>query len=217
LSAAAAEQLRAAKEQLAQTETKQSSRDIELREVEQRAAQLQTQLEQSKTSLESQSGQLEDATQKLEQERQARRDAEQKLATMLSGMKDLQSVKEESRGLVITLSGQVLFPSGRWTLLPAARDALDNVAEALQSQPDRKITVEGYTDAQGTAASNLVLSQARAEAVRRYLIQRGVDEDRIRATGMGEENAIAPNSTAEGRANNRRVEIILAPVKSEPR
>ena len=136
---------------------------------------------------------------------------------MLQGMHDLQSVKEESRGLVITLSGQVLFSSGQWVLLPAARAALDNVADALKAQPDRKITVEGYTDSQGTQASNLVLSQARAEAVRKYLVSRGVAEEKIRATGFGAESPLAPNDTAEGRANNRRVEIVLAPVANEPR
>ena len=159
----------------------------------------------------------DDLKTQLATETQARRESEARLTATLQAMRDLQSVKEEPRGLVITLSGAVLFASGKAVLLPAARSALDNVAEALKASPGRAITVEGHTDSQGSPASNMDLSLRRGEAVRSYLITRGIAEASIRAAGFGQERAIADNATAEGRANNRRVEIILAPAPPETR
>lgn len=144
-------------------------------------------------------------------EKLRRREAEIKLTSSLQAMRDLQSVKEEARGLVITLSGAVVFASGQSTLLPAARSALNNVAEALKAQSDRAITVEGHTDSQGSAPSNQQLSQSRSEAVRAYLVSRGIAAAGITAAGYGPDRPIANNKSAEGRATNRRVEIVLAP------
>lgn len=157
---------------------------------------------------------LDKSREQLDAERTARIEAESRLTATLQKMSDLQSVKEETRGLVITLSGQVLFASAKYELLPAARKALDNVAEALKASGNRTITIEGHTDSQGNAASNMTLSQRRAESVRTYLISRGIVETEIRAEGFGKDRPIAPNTTAEGRANNRRVEIVLAPQSS---
>jgi outer membrane protein OmpA-like peptidoglycan-associated protein len=171
---------------------------------------LRENLEQSESrasSLESRASDLESG---LAVERKARVDAEERVRTTLLAMRDLQSVKEEERGLVITLSGAVLFSSSKAVLLPAARAALDNVADALVLTPERHITILGHTDAQGSAQSNMDLSQRRADAVRLYLISRGVDAAHVEANGMGQEQPIAENTTAEGRANNRRVEIVLA-------
>ena len=120
------------------------------------------------------------------------------------------SVKQDERGLVLTLTGSVLFAFDEAALLPAAARRLDAVAEALEAQPDgQEIVVEGHTDSKGTEAYNGQLSLARAEAVRAYLETRGVDPSRIRAEGFGEASPVATNRTVEGRANNRRVEIVL--------
>jgi outer membrane protein OmpA-like peptidoglycan-associated protein len=114
--------------------------------------------------------------------------------------------------MVITLSGSVLFPSGKSELHPLAQTRLREVADALTKQdPDSKIEVEGYTDSQGGRAFNERLSTERAEAVRDYLIKHGIAGDRITATGFGPDKPIADNGTAEGRANNRRVEIVVKP------
>ena len=115
--------------------------------------------------------------------------------------------------MVITLTGNVLFASGKSELLPGAQVKLNEVAEALKSQKDRDITIEGHTDNQGNQQSNLDLGQHRADSVRSYLISRGVEGQRITATGIGQTRPVADNSTAEGRANNRRVEIIVSPPK----
>jgi outer membrane protein OmpA-like peptidoglycan-associated protein len=113
--------------------------------------------------------------------------------------------------MVITLSGSVLFASNKDALLPGAQDRLGMVADALKTQDDREIIVEGHTDSQGSADSNQGLSERRARSVATFLISRGVRGDQIRSAGLGLSKPIADNGTAEGRANNRRVEIIVAP------
>jgi outer membrane protein OmpA-like peptidoglycan-associated protein len=106
----------------------------------------------------------------------------------------------------------VLFPSGGSTLSAPARQSLDRVAEALTAQAsDSQIVVEGHTDARGSDQKNQELSQHRAEAVRDYLVEKGVDSERVAAVGRGEASPIADNDSAEGRATNRRVEIVVTP------
>lgn len=144
-------------------------------------------------------------------EREARLEAEKRAKEALENLAKIAAIKEEPRGMVITLSGSVLFGSGKWTLLPAAMQKLNEVAVALQSAKDRNVLVEGHTDSQGSDAYNLDLSQKRADAVRDYLVTRGVPKDMISAKGIGEARPVAENTTAEGRANNRRVEIIVSP------
>jgi outer membrane protein OmpA-like peptidoglycan-associated protein len=119
------------------------------------------------------------------------------------------AAKEEERGLVITLSGSVLFRSNDSTLLPAAQTRLDQVASALVAK-DKEVVVEGYTDSTGSQATNMRLSQSRAESVRSYLVSRGFPGEKISARGMGPDRPIAENTSSEGRANNRRVEIVIA-------
>ena len=121
------------------------------------------------------------------------------------------AVKEEPRGVVITLSGSVLFASDKALLLPDARTRLGQVSVALLETKERHLSVEGYTDSQGKDAYNIDLSQRRADAVRTYLVSNGYPADLITAHGSGKAMPIADNNTAEGRANNRRVEIIIAP------
>lgn len=146
----------------------------------------------------------------LEKERKARLEAEAKAAAALASLEEIAKVKEEARGMVITLSGAVLFKSGQSGLLPIAEQQLGKVAEALLEQDESKqIVVEGHTDSRGSNRHNRELSQARAQAVRVYLISKGVAASRIIAVGKGEAEPIANNRTAEGRANNRRVEIIV--------
>jgi outer membrane protein OmpA-like peptidoglycan-associated protein len=119
------------------------------------------------------------------------------------------AAKEEERGMVITLSGSVLFRSNDSTLLPAAQTRLDQVAEALVAK-GQTVVVEGYTDSKGSQATNQSLSQRRAESVRGYLVSRGFPGEKISARGMGPDRPVADNTSAEGRANNRRVEIVIA-------
>ncbi len=134
----------------------------------------------------------------------------------LSAMKSVKNVKEDDRGVVITLSGSVLFASSKYELLPSAQEALGNVAATLAKNPDSRLLVHGYTDSQGPLDYNLTLSRNRAESVRAFLASHGIAADRITAQGFGPANPVANNDTAEGRANNRRVEIVVQPAPAAP-
>lgn len=140
---------------------------------------------------------------------QALQESEKRTADALAALSSLAMLKEEERGLVLTLSGSVLFRSAESALLPQAQAKLDQVVKALLAIPARNLIVEGHTDSQGSDAYNQGLSQRRADAVRDYLVQKGYPSDRIQARGKGEGSPIAQNSSAEGRANNRRVEIVI--------
>jgi len=146
----------------------------------------------------------------LSHERAARQQAEQRAAAAISSLEQIARVKEEARGTVITLEGSVLFVTGKAELVPLAQQKLSEVAKALNDiDPSKRIVVEGHTDSRGSDADNLALSERRAKAVRDYLVTQGVAEDRITAVGRGEAQPLATNDTTEGRANNRRVEIVI--------
>ncbi len=99
------------------------------------------------------------------------------------------------------------FATGSSKLLPGASEKLDEVVNAANQFEDIQLDVMGYTDSTGNATMNLKLSLNRAEAVKAYLVQQGIAENRINTVGFGSDNPIADNATAEGRARNRRVEI----------
>jgi outer membrane protein OmpA-like peptidoglycan-associated protein len=104
-----------------------------------------------------------------------------------------------------------MFETGKSALKPESFTVLDIVAQSLNANPDIRIEIAGYTDNTGSEATNLRLSQARADAVRAYLGSKGVAPGRMVAKGYGAANPIAPNSTAAGRAQNRRVELRQLP------
>lgn len=154
--------------------------------------------------------------QQLASEKEARAAADKRAKDAMDRLAaaSVASVKEEPRGTVITLSGSVLFASGKDTLLPASQERLTQVAEVLQNQADHKIVVEGHTDSQGSEASNQALSERRATAVMSFLTSRGVAAEQISAVGVGQGRPVADNTSPEGRANNRRVEIIVRPIEA---
>jgi len=126
----------------------------------------------------------------------------------------LAAVQETPTRTTITILGSLLFRSGGSELLAGATDRLSAVADALNAQPTRNVTVSGFTDSRGSSSTNQVLSQARADSVRSFLVTRGVDGTRVQAVGNGPSSPVADNATSEGRANNRRVEIVLGPTTS---
>jgi len=170
----------------------------------------QSELDRTKKELEAQK--LAVAT-----EREARLAAERSAAAALESLDQIARVSEESRGLVITISGSVLFATNQHSLLPIAKEKLREVAQALIEQGDTRIVVEGHTDSRGSAQKNEELSLMRAEEVRGFLISQGIPTNNIRASGLGEQRPIASNETPEGRANNRRVEIVVNPRAAKPK
>jgi outer membrane protein OmpA-like peptidoglycan-associated protein len=170
------------------------------------------QLGQANMQLVLQGQAMQNQNKALDVERQRREDAEKRAAKATAALAAFASVKQDPRGMVITLSGSVLFVTNKADLLPDAQAKLTQVAEALtQQDSESKIVVEGYTDSQGTASYNQDLSERRAQSVRDYLVSRGIAADRVRSQGFGLTRPIADNGTPEGRANNRRVEIVVQP------
>jgi outer membrane protein OmpA-like peptidoglycan-associated protein len=117
--------------------------------------------------------------------------------------------QETARGLIVNMS-DVLFDSGKYTLKPEAREKLAKVSGILLAYPNLKVQVEGYTDNIGGDQYNLTLSQQRGDAVRAYLVSQSVGPDNISATGYGLSSPIADNATSAGRAQNRRVQMVVS-------
>ncbi|MEP7108429.1 MAG: OmpA family protein [Ferruginibacter sp.] len=106
-------------------------------------------------------------------------------------------------------AGNIFFATGSAKLLAKSNTALNNVAGILNENPGYKIDIDGHTDITGTPEKNQVLSEARANAVKTYLVSKGIDQSRMVATGFGIDKPIADNKTAAGRSKNRRVEMKL--------
>lgn len=140
----------------------------------------------------------------------ARREAQlatEQANTLRRQLENLQLRQTES-GVVVTL-GDVLFETGETELRGEAMESLVEVVDLLQSEPEKDIRIEGHTDSTGNSETNLRISQERAESVLEALVSLGVDAGRITAAGMGQDFPIATNETEEGRAQNRRVDVIL--------
>ncbi|MGZ2743540.1 OmpA family protein [Burkholderia stagnalis] len=107
-----------------------------------------------------------------------------------------------------TLANRTIeFETGSATLTPQGKVVLDQMAAALTKMPNRTVDLIGHTDNSGNRTSNIALSQARADAVKGYLITKGIASQQMTTTGVGPDQPIAPNDTAEGRARNRRIDF----------
>ena len=116
---------------------------------------------------------------------------------------------ESARGLIVNMS-DVLFDTGKYTLKQPTQVSLAKVAGILQAYPGLKLQVEGYTDSTGTPEINQKLSENRAGAVKDFLVTQGVQINNITAAGYGEAKPVADNGTASGRAQNRRVQLVVS-------
>jgi len=124
-------------------------------------------------------------------------------------------VEVQRQGDTIRLQApeNITFDTNRADIKPQFQPVLGQLAQSIQQYPDTVIQVEGHTDSVGSASYNQTLSENRASAVRSYLIQRGVDANRLAAVGYGLTRPVADNSTAAGRAQNRRVEMLIVPAQ----
>lgn len=196
-----------------QVEAEQAYRnkqDTLRRNAEQQATDAQRSLAATWDNLNSARKEIASQQNQLQSEKEARAKAEQSAAAAMASLSKIAQVKEEQRGVVITLDGQVLFVTGKAELLPIAKDRLNQVAKSLKELDDDKlVSIEGFTDSRGADDMNMKLSTDRANAVKDYLVSQGVKPEKVRALGHGEANPVASNDTPEGRANNRRVEIVV--------
>jgi len=141
----------------------------------------------------------------------ARRDtvaANARATSLEAQLADLAAKKTE-RGMVITL-GDVLFATDRYQLNAQGQSTIMKLAQFLQQHPQRTVLIEGFTDSTGDARYNQRLSERRAGAVARSLIDQGVSRQRVETRGYGEEYPVASNATSTARQLNRRVEIVLS-------
>ncbi|MDH3283814.1 MAG: OmpA family protein [Acidobacteriota bacterium] len=134
--------------------------------------------------------------------------------TQLSGrlqeaLSHVAETKESARGFIVSLP-DILFDTGQSTLKPEAELTLAKLSGILLVMPDLGATIEGHTDSTGSADFNLDLSQRRALAVMEFMIRQGIVPDKMKSVGYGLERPVADNATREGRAKNRRVEIVIA-------
>ena len=141
-----------------------------------------------------------------EQAEKERAEAREQLRQQLNAVLE---TRETARGLIVNLS-DVLFDFDKATLRPGAREKLSRIAGILSAHHDLKIEIEGHTDAIGSDDYNQRLSERRAESVRAYLSQQAVADAIVGAVGFGESRPVATNGTAEGRQQNRRVELIVS-------
>lgn len=124
------------------------------------------------------------------------------------------NAKQTDRGLTITL-GDVLFDTNKSQLKPGGMRSVQKLAQFLQENPQRKVSVEGFTDSRGSEDYNQALSERRADAVKTALIDQGINSDRVAARGYGKAFPVAENNTSGGQQLNRRVEIVVSDADKE--
>jgi outer membrane protein OmpA-like peptidoglycan-associated protein len=134
--------------------------------------------------------------------------AQQQAADLQRQIADL-NAKQTDRGLVLAL-GDTLFTSGRSDLKVGATVNLDKLVRFLSHYSDRTVLIEGHTDSLGSDDYNQELSQRRADAVKVYLIDQGINAQRLTSAGRGKRDPVADNGSADGRQQNRRVDVIIA-------
>jgi outer membrane protein OmpA-like peptidoglycan-associated protein len=163
---------------------------------------------------------VEAERQKLEEQRKAQEAHAAELARLQAEqqktqeelqktLSQLASVRREARGLIVTLPGSIYFDVNKSDVKPAMRARMTEIAKALAAVANQRVLVEGHTDSDGTAEYNLQLSRLRADSVRSVLVAGGVSPERIESQGYGETRPVATNGTSAGKAQNRRVEIVI--------
>jgi outer membrane protein OmpA-like peptidoglycan-associated protein len=140
---------------------------------------------------------------------QAENEKQELRARLLQQLNSILATRDSARGLVANMS-DVLFRSGSFELLPGARERLAKVSGIVLAYPSLHVAVEGHTDSVGSDDYNQQLSEHRAQAVRDYFVQQGINSTSVEAHGYGKTEPIATNDTAEGRQQNRRVELVLS-------
>jgi outer membrane protein OmpA-like peptidoglycan-associated protein len=201
---------RAAAEKLAEQQQQAAQKEAELKAQQEAAAAQAAQEAQARA-------QAEAAQQKAQQEAarsaaaaaQAEREQQQLRAQLLNQLNLVLQTVDTPRGLVVTMA-DVLFASGKYDLSQDASLKLARLSGVILAHPGLKLRIEGYTDSTGGEAFNLTLSSQRADAVRAFLVQQGLSPEDVTSIGLGQINPVADNTTAAGRQQNRRVEIIVS-------
>jgi outer membrane protein OmpA-like peptidoglycan-associated protein len=206
----AAKDAQAAQQQEA---TQRAQAEAAEQEAKARAEQARAAREQAEAQAAQAAAQAQASQQQAQQAQQQAQAAQQQEAQMRERLRQQLSqvleTRETARGLIINMS-DVLFDFNKYTLKPEAREKLAKVSGILLAYPDLKVQVEGYTDSIGSDEYNLKLSDQRADAVRDYLVAQSVPDGDITAQGFGKTHPIADNASSSGRAQNRRVQLVVS-------
>ncbi|HLJ77181.1 MAG TPA: OmpA family protein [Acidobacteriaceae bacterium] len=209
-------------QQAAQAQAEQARREAE--QARQQALEQQQQAQQQAQQAQQQAQEAQEAARRAQAEQQsamaqaaaaqqqaaaANQQTEQLREKLREQLNQVLQTQETARGLIVNMS-DVLFNLNSAQLKPDARVKLAKVAGILETYPGLKLQVEGYTDSTGSPGYNLKLSDKRATSVEAFLIQQGVQPPAITAQGYGEADPVASNATASGRAENRRVELVVS-------
>ena len=197
----------------AQAEQAEAQREAEERARKQAEAEADRAAKDAEAARAAALAQQQQAQAQIEQARQAAAQAEQEKAQLREQIRQqlnmILETRETARGLIVNMS-DVLFDSGKYTLKPGAREKLAKIGGIILAHPGLNLVVEGHTDSVGSDDYNLKLSEQRANSVRDYLVSEGVAGDSITAAGLGKSGPVADNSTAAGRQQNRRVELVVS-------
>ena len=206
-------QAREAQQQAAQAQAAQQQAAQAQQEAAERArveAEQRAQAEAAAAAAQAQAEKARQAQQQAEQSaQQAAQEAQQARERLRSQLNAVFETRETARGLIMEMP-DVLFDFNKYSLKPAAREKLAKISGILLAYPDLKVQVEGHTDSIGSEEYNQKLSEERAEAVKDYLVNENVQQNNVTAEGLGKSQPIADNSTASGRAQNRRVELVVS-------
>jgi len=200
---AAAQQASREKEAADQARAQAEAAKAEADQARQAALVAQAQLQQQASLADQRAQEADRMRMKAEEDQQQLR---QQLLTQLNLILE---TRDTARGLIVNMS-DVLFDTGRYTLRPGAREKLAKISGIVLAHPGLKLAVEGHTDSVGGDDYNMKLSEQRADAVRDYLVQQGLSSDGVSAKGFGKTMPVADNSTAAGRQQNRRVELVVS-------
>jgi outer membrane protein OmpA-like peptidoglycan-associated protein len=198
-----AEAKRRAEAEAARVQAEQAKAEAEKAKAEAEAVAQQQLLAADTEKAKAAAAQSESLRQQAENEKQELR------ARLLQQLNSILATRDSARGLIANMS-DVLFRSGSFELLPAARERLAKVSGIVLAYPSLHLAVEGHTDSVGSDEYNQSLSERRAQSVRDYFVQQGIGADAVEARGFGKTDPIASNDTPDGRQQNRRVELVLS-------
>jgi outer membrane protein OmpA-like peptidoglycan-associated protein len=204
---AAAQQARVNAEQQAQLAQQQAA---QAQQIAQQQAEQRAEAERQADAARQAQQQAEQAQQQAEQaSQQAAQATEQMREKLRAQLGAVLQTRETARGLIMNMS-DVLFDFNKYTLKPDAREKLAKVSGILLAYPNLQVQVEGYTDNIGSDDYNQKLSEQRADSVKDYLVSQSVPQNDVTAQGYGKTDPVADNSTESGRAQNRRVQLVVS-------
>jgi outer membrane protein OmpA-like peptidoglycan-associated protein len=196
-------EIEAARERRAELDRQAEAMARQVQAAQEAALAAQTSAEQSRADAQQSRAQIERLQSQLSSS-----EAEMRRMQMQQELSSIANTRKDERGLIVTLPG-IFFDTGKSQLKPGARSTLTRIAEQLRRIDTAAIAIEGHTDSTGSNDKNQRLSEARAAAVREFLVGAGVPAARVTALGKGEEAPVATNNTTAGRQQNRRVELVI--------